>query len=220
MRETFRMCGLASLVLVTLGTSVSTSWAQLAGRPADEWIQRLVRPERVQGLRIDEVVANLGLKPGEVVADLGAGPGLFEPPIAKAVGPKGKVYAVDIDQGFIDYMKKEFAGKPLGNVVPLLGKFTDPALPEKGVVDMAMFHDVLHHIDDRAGYLKSLAPYMSKNGRIAVIDLDPVNGSHKDEPALQVSKETCAKWMADIGYVPEKEIPFGTDKWFVIYRRK
>jgi ubiquinone/menaquinone biosynthesis C-methylase UbiE len=218
MRESYRVCGLAGLLLLTHLSSAA--WAQLSSRPAEEWIQRLERPERVAGLRIDEIVARLELKPGQVVADLGAGPGLFAPALAKAVGPGGKVYAVDIDQGFIDHMNRKFAANPMPNVFPLLGKFTDPALPEKGVVDMALFHDVLHHIEDRAGYLKNLEPYMSRTGRIAVIDLDPATGSHKDEPALQVSKETSAGWMAAIGFVPEQDVPFGSDKWFVIYKRK
>ena len=34
-----------------------------------EWIKRLERPERIPGLKIDEVIASLGLKPGDVVAD-------------------------------------------------------------------------------------------------------------------------------------------------------
>jgi len=38
-----------------------------------EWITRLGRPDRLPGLKIDEVIARLALKPGDVVADIGAG---------------------------------------------------------------------------------------------------------------------------------------------------
>ena len=54
---------------------------------AKTWIQRLERPERIPGLRIDDVVACLQLKPGDVVADIGAGTGAFAIPFAKAVAP-------------------------------------------------------------------------------------------------------------------------------------
>jgi ubiquinone/menaquinone biosynthesis C-methylase UbiE len=218
MRTSFRRCGLAGLLFMTQMTPMA--WAQLSGRPAPEWIERLERPERVKSLRIDEIISKLDLKPGQVVADLGAGSGLFAFPLAKAVGPTGKVYAVDIDQGFLDYMNKKAADQHVTNVVPTLGKFTDPSLPQKDMLDLGFFHDVLHHIEDRAGYLKSLAPYVKKTGRIVIIDLDPATGTHKDEPALQVSKEMAAKWMADAGFVPEQEVPFASDKWFVIYKRK
>src|SRR4051794_40343660 len=77
---------------------------QLSSRPADDWSARLERPERVAGLKIDYIISSLGLKPDSVVADIGAGPGVLTLPIAKAV-TTGKVYAVEIDQGFLDRIK-------------------------------------------------------------------------------------------------------------------
>ena len=65
--------------LVVVGivlTSVTAVWAfQLGSRTAEEWADRLEREERVQGLKIEEVVAGLSLKPGDTVADIGAGNG-------------------------------------------------------------------------------------------------------------------------------------------------
>jgi ubiquinone/menaquinone biosynthesis C-methylase UbiE len=191
---------------------------QLASRPAPEWITRLERPERIAELKIDEVIANLQLKPGTVVADLGAGPGVFTLPFAKAVAPGGKVYAVEIDQQFLDHIKRKTEEQNVSNTVLVLGKFSDPNLPAKDV-DVAFFHDVLHHVEDRTGYLKNLAQYVKPSGRIVVIDLDPVKGSHRDDPKLRLSKEQVATWMADIGFKPVEEINMFDDKWFVVYGR-
>ena len=63
----------------------------------DESIARQESPERAKWQKPDEVVAALKLEPGERVADVGCGPGYFTLPIAKAVGPTGKVWAVDIE---------------------------------------------------------------------------------------------------------------------------
>src|SRR5262245_54665979 len=71
---------------------------QLGSRPADDWIARLERPERLAGLKIDYIISKLELKPGQVVADIGAGPGVLSLPIGRTVAPGGKVYAVEIDQ--------------------------------------------------------------------------------------------------------------------------
>jgi ubiquinone/menaquinone biosynthesis C-methylase UbiE len=207
----------ACLLALAAVQSVDT-FAQLSSRPAEEWIARLDRPERVQELKVAEIIAQLNLKQGDVVADLGAGSGVFSIPLAQAVGPKGKVYAVDIDQGFLDYINKKAQAQNVKNVVTVLGKFTDPNLPAKDV-DVAFFHDVLHHIDKRAEYLKSLGPYVKPLGKVVFIDLDPVTGSHKDEPALTVSTDQAKAWMADVGFTPIKKIDMFTDKWFVIYGR-
>lgn len=193
--------------------------AQLSGRPADDWTTRLDRPDRIAGLKADEIVASLGLKPGMVVADLGAGPGIFAVLLAKAVGPSGKVYAVEIDKGFFPYIEKKAAENGVANVKTVLGQFTDPALPGKDL-DLGFFHDVLHHVENRAGYLKALSGYIKPGGRVAIVELDPAKGGHKDEPALQVSKDMARQWMADAGFQPTQEFDLFEDKWFVVYTKK
>jgi 2-polyprenyl-3-methyl-5-hydroxy-6-metoxy-1,4-benzoquinol methylase len=192
---------------------------QLASRPADDWIARLERPERIAGLKIDYIISKLELKPGQVVADVGAGPGVLSLPMAKAVSPGGKVYAIEIDQAFLTHIEKKTKDQHVTNVTLVLGKFTDPNLPAKDV-DVALFHDVLHHIDDRAGYLKAMATYMKPSGRVAIIDLPP-DGSHKDDPKLVVTKDQVKGWMADAGFKPVQEFDgLSEGKWFIVYARK
>jgi 2-polyprenyl-3-methyl-5-hydroxy-6-metoxy-1,4-benzoquinol methylase len=204
----------AALIVVSLDAA-----PQLAGRPADDWTARLERPERIAALKIDYIISSLALKPGENVADIGAGPGILSVPIAKAVGPSGKVYAVEIDKDYFPHIEKKAAAEDVKNVVPVLGAFTDPKLPARNM-DVALFHDVLHHIEDRAGYLKAMAGYMKPSGRIAIVELPPT-GSHKDDPSLIVTKDQVKGWMADAGFVPVKEFDgLNEGKWFIVYARK
>jgi cyclopropane fatty-acyl-phospholipid synthase-like methyltransferase len=192
--------------------------AQLATRPAAEWVKTLEAPERLASLKVDEVVARLGLKPGDVVADLGAGTGPFEVALARAVTPKGKVYAVDVDRGFFDYISQKAQAAGVSNVQTVLGEFTDPKLPSRDV-DVAFFHDVLHHIQDRAGYMKSLMPYLKPSARIVVIDYLPAKSPHAAQPELVVSPEQTAAWLAGLGFHPTTQVDLFTDKWYVVYSR-
>ena len=215
-RTTF---AIAAPVLTLVFTSSAVSGRQLASRPAPDWIQRLERPERIATLKIDYIISKLELKPGQVVADLGAGPGVISLPMAKTVGPTGKVYAVDIDQTFIDHITMRAKEQGIGNVTAVLGKFTDPGLPARDV-DVALFHDVLHHIKDRPEYLKNTAQYVKAGGRIAIVELDPKAGSHRNEPELTVSKEQAKAWLGDAGFKPVQEFDGLTEnKWFVVYSR-
>lgn len=206
-----------AVLLLCIGLAPLPAGAQLAGRSAAEWIKTLDSPARIASLRIDETISKLGLKPGDIVADIGAGSGIFEGPLSKAV-PRGKVYAVDIDQALLDNIEKKKKEFQFANIETALGKFTDPSLPTKAV-DLAFINDVLHHIEDRAGYLKSLAGYLKPTGRVAVIEFIPELSPHKNQPELQVGKDTTTAWMKAAGLRPLEEVRLFDDKWFVIYGR-
>jgi ubiquinone/menaquinone biosynthesis C-methylase UbiE len=219
-KSTWISCGAVAIGAVVLGLAATTSGVsarQLASKPADDWSARLERPERIAGLKLDYIIASLKLKPGQTIADIGAGPGVLEVPLAQAVSPGGKVYAEDIDAGFFDRIKQKATAAKVTNVVTVLGAFTDPKLPAKDV-DLVLFHDVLHHIEDRAGYLKAVATYLTPTGRIAVVELPP-DGSHKDEPKLVVTKDQVKEWMAAAGLKPIEEFDGLEGKWFIVYGR-
>jgi len=212
-----RRCSIIAIIIAAFASSQVVD-AQLASRPAAEWTKTLESPERVAGLRTGEVIAKLNLKPTDVVADLGAGTGLFSLPLAKAV-PSGRVYSVELDEGFLAQIRGKAKTENVSNITPVLGKFTDPSLPARDV-DVAFFHDVLHHVENREAYIKSVASYLKPGGRIVVIEFNPGDSPHKAEPSLIVSREQTAGWMKDAGLVQAEDVQLFPDKYFVVYRRK
>jgi ubiquinone/menaquinone biosynthesis C-methylase UbiE len=197
----------------------TTSFAQLGTRPADDWIKTLDSPERLASLQIPEVVAALKLPAGAVVADLGAGSGPFVPAFAKAVGATGRVYAVEIDKAFLPHIEAKARAAGVSNVTTVAGELSDPKLPGTDV-DVAFLHDALHHIANRATYLRNVTKYMKVGGRIAVIDYNPANSPHANDPSLQVSKQQADVWLRAAGFALERDVTFAVDKWFVIYKRQ
>lgn len=196
----------------------SPTWAQLGARPTEQWLKTLDAANRIAKLKVDEAIAALKLQPGAVVADVGAGSGAFTMPLAKAVSTSGKVYAIDIDQGLVNHIAQKAREEKATHVQAVLGSFTDPKLPARDV-DVAFIFDVLHHIENRPEYLKNLATYLKRSGRIAVIDFHPELGPHKDDPSLQVTRNQAMEWMAAIGFKPAEEHMLYQDKWYVVYSR-
>lgn len=209
----------AAAVLVAAVAPAQPVAAQLASRPAEEWLKTLEAPNRLASLKTDEVVAAIGLKSGEVVADLGAGGGAFSLPFARAVTPAGKVYAVDLDRGFLTHIAEKARAEQLTNVVPVLGTFTDPALPARDV-DVAFFHDVLHHVENRGNYLKNVVRYIEPGGRVVIIDFHADRSPHRNEPQLVVTKEQVTKWMADAGFALAREANVFTEKYFLEFTKR
>ena len=59
---------------------------------------------------VDLFFQALALKPGISVVDLGSGPGDYSIPIAKIIGKEGRVYAVDLWEGCIEFLRSEING--------------------------------------------------------------------------------------------------------------
>ena len=189
--------------------------AQLGSRSAEEWVKTLDAPQRLQGLKIPEVVAALQLKPGMLVADIGAGSGVFSLPLARAARPGGKLYAVEVDEKLLEHVVELGTEQGVTNIETVFAEYDDPLLPQ--AVDFAFIHDVLHHIEKRDVYLKNLAGYLKPGGRIAVIDFKPGAGGHREDPKMQLGQEQVTAMMAAVGLKPAAEVKLFEDKWFVIF---
>ena len=117
----------------------------------------------------DEVISSLQIRAGDRVADLGAGGGYFTFRLSEAVGTSGKVYAVDVDPGMIEYLSARVIDEHHANVEVVLAEFDDAGLPERGV-DLIFTCNTYHHIGDRVAYFEKARRYLRPGGRLAVIE--------------------------------------------------
>lgn len=209
-------CIAALSLAAVLGLPASAA-AQLGTRTAEEWIKTLESENRIKGLKIQETLAALKLKPGIIVADIGAGTGVFTLPLARAVRPGGTAYAVEVDEKLLAHIVETGTEQGIANIQPVYGEYDDPLLPAS--VDLAFIHDVLHHIEKRAEYLKKLAGYVKPGGRIAVVEFRPGMGGHREDKTMQVTQELATEWMAAAGLKPAEEVKLFEDKWYVIFQK-
>ncbi len=189
------------------------------GRDLDSYIAAMESPERAIWQKPDEVLAALELSPGERVADIGAGPGYFTLPIAKAVGPGGKVWAVDIEQKMLDHLRQRADAGDVHNIDYLLVPEDDPSLP-KGSVDTIIIVDTYHHFADRPAYVAKLRAALAPGGRLVNIDFIPKPREERGfGPPLrmQLSRETVDAEMAAAGLYPKAAHTFLPEQYFVEY---
>jgi arsenite methyltransferase len=165
----------------------------------------------------DEVIRALELKAGDRVADLGAGSGYFTFRLARAVGPAGKVYAVDIDPDMIAYLGERAKEEKAPNVEIVAAKPDDPGLAPASV-DLIFNCDAYHHIDDRVAYFTNVAKTLRPGGRIAILDFNgsgwAVRASGHYTPPEQVKSE-----MARAGYRLVQEADFLEKQSFLVFAR-
>jgi ubiquinone/menaquinone biosynthesis C-methylase UbiE len=135
----------------------------------ERWSALFDDPARGVWQRPSLVVRVIGIEEGDVVADLGAGTGYFTSTLSAAVGPRGKVYAVDVEPKLLEHLRAREDVRDRPNVTTLLAAPDDPKLPAREV-DVVLVVDTWHHIDRRRAYLDKLAAALSPRGRVAIVD--------------------------------------------------
>ena len=154
------------------------------------------------------VIAALGPLTGRTVADIGAGEGYYEPPLARAVGPHGRVVAEDIDTGTVTRLAHRV--HRLHNVTALLGKPDDVALVP-GSVDVVLMVHMYHEITQPYALLWRLRASLKVGGRVAIVDADRPTADHGTPPALLACE------LGAIGYARTASRPIGQGVYLAVF---
>src|SRR5687767_3226138 len=85
--------------------------------------------DREKWQRVPDLFAAMGVRDGATVADVGAGYGFLTVRLARAVGPTGEVYAIDIDPKAITALRDLLAKSNITNATVVEGAANDPRLP-------------------------------------------------------------------------------------------
>jgi len=185
---------------------------------ANGYLWMLERDEREDFQQTDRVMEVLDFQPGDRVADVGAGSGYFTIPVAKAVGPTGVVWAIDVFQDMLDYIDRRLQAEQLENVELKKVERDDPDLPPGGV-DTILMVDTWHYIRDPE-YAKKLRSGLAPGGRVVVIDYRPKPFEERPwgpTPEQQTPREELDRHFAEAGLVPIRVHDFLTEQYFVEY---
>jgi hypothetical protein len=97
------------------------------------------------GLELPDLFAGLGIQPGMAVADVGAGDGWFAVPLARWLGPRGRLVATEVDPGLVTYLEHAASYHGLDTMSVVLGGPSDIGL-EPASVDRVFICEVLRHV--------------------------------------------------------------------------
>lgn len=169
---------------------------------AEEWAPVFDDPARDAWQKPADVVAAMALEDAMVVADVGAGTGYFEPYLSRAVGPRGRVLARDIEPDMVRWLEARAKREGLANVEPALATGDDPKLPPHGV-DRVLVVDTWHHIPAREAYARKLRDALRPGGRVFIVDFT-MESKKGPPPAHRVPPEQVIRELGAAGLQAER----------------
>ena len=141
-------------------------YAQTMSVQGAPWLDRR---ERADEENPDLALRLLRIRKGATVADIGAGSGYITIRMAKIIGPIGKVYASDIQQGMLELLQQNVSKAKLDNVIPVLGALDDPKLPADSL-DLAIMVDVYHEFSEPQKMLQRIREALKADGRLVLLE--------------------------------------------------
>jgi ubiquinone/menaquinone biosynthesis C-methylase UbiE len=138
---------------------------------AETWSEQREK-RRDQKLHPDRVMAAVGVQPGMVIGEVGAGEGYFAVKLARRVGPGGRVYANDINEGSLEELDERCQEEGLTNIVTVVGEEDDPLLPD-GELDMVFMVYAFHDIEQQVTLLVNLKQDLRPGASVVILDQDP-----------------------------------------------
>lgn len=143
----------------------------------NKWNEYLIfnNPNRVLWEHTDNMLRFCNIQPGERIADIGCGGGYFTWQFSKRVGPEGLVYATEINEGALSYLKSFVEENQISNIRPMITKMNDTGL-EKDSVDTIYICSAYHavYITDiefvKDMFIASIHNALRKGGRLIIVD--------------------------------------------------
>lgn len=137
----------------------------------------------------------LRVQPGHTACDVGAGNGYHTVRLARAVGPTGRVLAVDIEPAMLELLRDRVQEQGLENVETIVGAPGDPRLPA-GACDLILLVDVYHELAWPEPMLAAFRRALSPKGRLALVEF---RAEDPDVPIKRLHKMSKVQIERELG---------------------
>src|SRR5262245_22961828 len=166
----FREDEARAIIRETYGQVRSESTAVAEAFYSPEELAFLPAEAAALALGVGNPVRHARLREGEVVLDLGCGAGIDSLLAARAVGPGGRVIALDMTREMVDRARRNAAEAGLRNVDVRQGLIEEIPLPP-GSVDVVVSNGVVNLSTRKSRVFAEARRVLRLGGRICIADL-------------------------------------------------
>jgi ubiquinone/menaquinone biosynthesis C-methylase UbiE len=190
---------------------------EIAGIMSFDGVAWLERNSRSKEENTDLAISKLPVSKNSVVADIGAGSGFYTFRIAPKVS-EGKIYAVEIQDDAISYLKNKITELKANNVVVIKGAEKSPNLPD-GSVDLAIMVDVYHELLYPQEFLQAIERALKPEGRLLLLEYKQEDPAVAIKPEHKMSVKQVEKELTANGFRLVQNGQFMPIQHFLVFEK-
>jgi len=149
---------------------------------AETWDEKFLTPKLSSFL--EKFVPQFGITSGQQVLDVGTGTGVLVPYLSKAVGPEGKVVALDFSEKMVNQCKTKYSH--LKNVSVKLGNIEEDVVFSPQSFDAVICFGVFPHLANKQKALQNIHRMLNAEGKLVIahaLSREELKIHHKKESA-------------------------------------
>lgn len=160
------------------------------------WLLRETREQEENGALL---LRWLAVQPGQVVCDLGCGNGYHALPLADAVRPGGKVFAVDVQPQMLQLLEQRADPRQREQLTCITAAVDDPGLPPTSC-DLVLMVDVYHELSHPVRVMGHVRRALRPGGRVVLVEFRAEDPAVPIKPEHTMSKAQIVREMAAHGF--------------------
>jgi ubiquinone/menaquinone biosynthesis C-methylase UbiE len=175
-----------------------------------------------------ELAVKIGVRQGMILVEVGCGQGGFTAALAKAVGEKRKVLAVDVSDEYLDEFTErldKYHVRSRVNFIQTDAVNLESVIPD-GTADVVASYRLLEELkrcEDMPRVIEEMTRAAKKNGKVSIIELSTETRNEAEENYVRLHRESgdcffdptiIVGKMGDAGLTKVRVDSFETDIWF------
>ena len=132
-----------------------------------ESILELESEERYRLISPSKILSEVNMKEDLFAADLGCGTGFFTIPASEILGKDGKIYAFDIDNKMLTYLRTRIEAP---NIIPILIEDAYKIPLKNYFLDFALTAFILYEVSDYKNFLQEVKRILKHNAILVILD--------------------------------------------------
>lgn len=171
----------------------------------------------------DRIVRFFNLEKGDLVAEFGPGHGYFTLAMARAVGPEGKIFAIDVQKTTIEVIRAKAKGENITNTELIWSDLEQPngSKLKDGYVDAVLIANCLFQAENKEGIIQEAGRILKQHGRLIIIEWGTAPEVRIGPPQeLRLPKRYVTDLVLKQTFTSENEFDAGTHHYGLLFFKK